>query len=765
MGMSDTTYYREHEAEDAMSVLAKWMGKNSKLQVVYHNGTAVDADIFKGIIRIPRLACASGITQEALMLLRSSVYHEAGHIDDTKLDKSEYPKGALFEIWNSLEDRRMEAVLAGKHKGCELVFRWATHHYNKKIAEKITAGGIDAPLWESLVAMGFMVEGVRPAWMLTAKAQDYYEAAYNDFSQVSLCKNAKDCVELAKKIYKTLKQVNDEWKKEQPPQQGQQGEHQQDQQGEGKEQKQDKPQQGGGKDFDDYENEKPGKGQGDDSDSDDQDGEESSEGKEKKSKKSDGKGKEEKAKKGNKSEDQDDADGSEKGKKAGEEGDEGKDGEGDETGSEGDQDGKDGDQDNKGEGKGDKEGKKGDSQDDEEGSENGEGAGDGDEGSDGDEAESDGNADGNGAGKGNGQDEGDQGQQSKDHADGQGKPGDTPYNPKNDAPKGGKGDGNDKRDLEDEMDGMSKQQAQNEDLEEFFKNLPAEDKQYVSRRDLDVHTVPATTDEDKTSYRERLSQVSVTVATMTRTLEQALRSMSKCHKNPFLRYGDVDFDRLVDIAKGLSKEVFYDTRDGMKLDVAVSITIDESGSMSNYYDVQLLAMAIGEALNAMHIPFEIIGSTTAYGGGDRRMVYMEGFSRVNPIVYKSYKLFSEGWASVRQRIVHTGAYHHNVDGEVVEYAAFRLLQRRERRKVIFSLSDGEPCAGHGNDAAMGVNLKRVCNRVRKQGVEVYGFGIKTSSPRAFYGKNFFVQLDDVKKMGADFVREFSKIITAGKVRV
>ena len=764
MGMSDTTYYREHEAEDAMSVLAKWMGKNSKLQVVYHNGTDVCADIFKGIIKIPHLACASGITQEALMILRSSVYHEAGHIDDTKLAQSEYPKGALHEIWNALEDRRMETVLAGKHKGCELVFRWASNHYNKKIAEKISNGGVDAPLWESLVAMAFMVEGIRPAWTLTPKAQDYFDAAYAEFSHVSLCNNAKDCVKLAEKIYKILKGVNEEWKQKQPPpppqqEKDQQGE--QDQQGEGeskegqdKEEKGDS-QSGGGKDFDDYENEKPGQGQDDDSeesDGSDSDQENFGEGKEKKSsKKSDSKG-DEKSDKGKKSDgkgdkesnDQkgDDEDGSSKGKKDGEEGDDSEAGEGVESGSEGDQDGKDGDQNSKGD--------KGD--------------GVGDEGDDGDQVETDGDAEGNGAGEGNGQD-GEQGQQSKDHADGKGKPGDTPYTPQNEAPKGGKGDGKDKRDLEDEMGGMSKQQAQNEDLEKFFKNMPAEDKRYISRRDLDVHMTPETTDEDKTSYRERLSQVSVTVATMTRTLEQALRSMSKCHKNPYLRYGDVDFDRLVDIAKGLSKEVFFETRNGMKLDVAVAITIDESGSMSNYYNVQLLAMAIGEALNAMHIPFEIIGSTTMYSGGDRQMVPMQGFSRVNPIIYKHYKLFTEGWASVRQRIVKSGKFNHNVDGEVVEYAAFRLMQRKEHRKVIFSLSDGEPCAGHNNDEEMGYNLKRVCNRVRKQGVECYGFGIGTSSPRAFYSKDFFVALDDVTKMGADFVREFSKIITAGKVRV
>ena len=345
------------------------------------------------------------------------------------------------------------------------------------------------------------------------------------------------------------------------------------------------------------------------------------------------------------------------------------------------------------------------------------------------------------------------------------KPGDVPYKPKNEEPKGGLGDGKDKRYLEDETEGMSKEQAQNEDLEEFFKNMPAEDKQYTSRRDLDSHSSPETSEEDKVAYRQRLSEVSVTVASMTRALEQALRSLSKCRKNPYQRQGKIDHRRLVAIAKNISREVFYKVKEGIKLDVAVAITIDESGSMGNFYEVQLLALAIGEALNAIKVPFEIIGTTTAYGGGDHRMPRMDGFTRVNPIVYRHYKLFGEQWANVRQRIIHSREYHHNIDGEVIEYAAFRLAQRPESRKVIFSLSDGEPCGGHGNDEEMCSNLKRVCKRVRKQGIEVYGFGVGTDTPRGLYGKEWFIYLEDIEKIGQDFVREFARIVTEGKVRV
>ena len=706
--MSDiATYYKEHEAEDAMSVLAGWMGSNSKLRVIYHEGTAVDADIFNGVIRIPKMACASGITQDALMLLRSRVYHEAGHIDETKLSKSEYPEGALHEIWNALEDRRMEAVEADKHKGCEIVFRWAVGHYNRKLAAEMSK--TDAPLWEAMCAMSMMVEGVQPAWHLREKAQDYVDAAYSEFIKVKQCKNARGTLKLAEVIYKILKQVNEEWKQSQPqkqpgeqqdkPQQGK-GEPQQEEGKQGEDENKE-PQQGGSKDFDDYENEKEGKGKDSKGGKKDPDEEEESEG-------------------------------DEESKGSDEESGESEEGEGGKAG-------KDDDKDGGSKTLPDKDGETGKNKDDEEvqdGTSPSDGDGDGEKG----EKESKGGS-----------------KKSKPSGD---VPADTDE-------KESKGDGKDKRDLEDEINGISKEQAQNDDLKEFFKNMPEQDKEYTSRRDQDAHSSPETTDDDKTQYQEQLSKVSVAVSAMTHALEQSLRSMSKCRKNPYMRHGKIDPRRLVAIAKGLSKEVFYKTRDGMTLDAAVEIIIDESSSMSNcYYNVRLLAMAIGEALNAIGIPFEITGTTTAYMNG-RGVPPLDGFTRTNPIVYKHYKLFNDQWTNVRHRMVHTGNYNHNIDGEAVEYAAFRLAQRRERRKVIFSLSDGEPYSGHGesNNMEMCVNLKRVCDRVRKQGIDVFGFGLGTDKPGDFYSDKWFVYLKDVLNMGQEFVREFSRIITEGKVKV
>jgi cobalamin biosynthesis protein CobT len=323
----------------------------------------------------------------------------------------------------------------------------------------------------------------------------------------------------------------------------------------------------------------------------------------------------------------------------------------------------------------------------------------------------------------------------------------------------------DNRELDEECDGVSRSSILNEKIEKLLNDIDPSDLVYTSRRDLDMHIVPKTTDDDKTRYQEARAVISAKVATMTSALDQVLRSLSRCRRKPYLRQGKIDKKRLVALAKSLSKEVFYKKQDGIDLDVAVEILIDESGSMGNFRDVRLLAIAIGESLNAIGVPFEITGTSTKYSEFDKNMPKMDGFSRVNPIVYFHYKMFGDAWEAVRHRIMYTSARNHNVDGEVVEYAAFRLAGRPERRKIIFSLSDGAPCAGHNNDRIMAKNLKRVCERVRKAGIEVYGFGIDTTDPEPLYGKKWFVYLSDVNTMGVEFVRHFAAVVTGGMVKV
>ena len=694
--MNSAGYYTEREAEDAMAVIAGWIGRNRNINVIYHDSTAVDADIFKGRIRIPRMACASGITEEALMLLRGRIYHEAGHIDETRISEAEYPKKAAgkakFDIWNALEDRRMEAVESRKHKGCEYVFRWSTEYYNRKIAEKMSAGSKSRPLWEALVAMSFMVEGMRPLWTVSQKAQHYIDKAYGQFSKVKGCKDARASLRLAEKIYDLLKDASKEWKENEASEEKESGQK--------------------GEKGHDGEQE-----QGDEGKALDGEGEEG-----------EGEGKED----GNQSsmqqgdiEDEDDGDSSRDEGKSGSDGDEsGDEDEGNGSGS-GDEEG-DEDSGSKSEG--------GESESDEDGS---------DEGAEGDKAGD--KSEGEGGDKG-------------DKRPGDGKGEDNPE-------RSSESDEEAEKELDEESEGQSQEDIQNEEIAKCFKEMDPKDLKYISRRDKDEHHFPVTTDVDKVTFKDRRDRVSAMVVSMTRALEQALRALARCRRKPYMRQGKIDKKRLVQIARGLSKEVFFKTKNGIDMDVAVAITIDESGSMNSWEEVQMLAMAIGEALHSIGVPFEITGSTT-------RNEYpyapaLEGFSRTNPIVYQHYKEFNESWPTVRQRIVHTGAHHHNIDGEVVEYAAFRLMQRKESRKVVFSLSDGQPIGGHGsaNDALLGSNLKRVCDRVREAGIEVYGCGIKTKAPMQFYGAEYFLFLNSVEDMAVDFTKKLVEVVTKGFVRL
>jgi len=189
-------YMTGKDAELAMSVVTGILTESRNVKIVWHNGTAIDADIFNKVIRIPRVANASMLSEENLMLLRGMVYHEGGHILLSKLPKAEYPSGALFSIWNSVEDRWMERGVRERYEGAKSVLPQMSRHYNAKIAKQIAIEGVNAPLWEALCAMGFMSDGIVPAWRLTEKAQLYYDAGYEVFTEWKQCKSSRDTLKV-----------------------------------------------------------------------------------------------------------------------------------------------------------------------------------------------------------------------------------------------------------------------------------------------------------------------------------------------------------------------------------------------------------------------------------------------------------------------------------------------------------------------------------------------------------------------------------------
>ena len=98
----------------------------------------------------------------------------------------------------------------------------------------------------------------------------------------------------------------------------------------------------------------------------------------------------------------------------------------------------------------------------------------------------------------------------------------------------------------------------------------------------------------------------------------------------------------------------------------------------------------------------------------------------------------------------------NCDGDSVVIAYNRLMARKEKRKILFVLSDGA-VANLGNCALGREYLKHVCKTIENSGdVELVGIGLYDSSIKKYYKNSIIVNGRDclVKTMGAELKKIF-----------
>ena len=103
----------------------------------------------------------------------------------------------------------------------------------------------------------------------------------------------------------------------------------------------------------------------------------------------------------------------------------------------------------------------------------------------------------------------------------------------------------------------------------------------------------------------------------------------------------------------------------------------------------------------------------------------------------------------------------NADSESVEIAANILATRKEERKILVVLSDGQPAqhriysyvvSGYGDK----VHLHHVVGRVEKAGIEIMGIGIEADAVTEYYPKN--IVLDDVAELPTKIVSEMTSML-------
>ncbi|MFY2822480.1 cobaltochelatase CobT-related protein [Ruegeria sp. MALMAid1280] len=136
-------------------------------------------------------------------------------------------------------------------------------------------------------------------------------------------------------------------------------------------------------------------------------------------------------------------------------------------------------------------------------------------------------------------------------------------------------------------------------------------------------------------------------------------------------------------------------------DTVVTLLIDNSGSMrgKQVETACVVAELLAAALERCAISTEILGFTTsAWKGGRSYKDWLRAGKpaepgRLNDVLHIIYKDAATPLRRARDSIcamLSPSILKENIDGEALEWAAVRLLQRPEQRKILIVLSDGAP---------------------------------------------------------------------------
>ncbi|MCW6512796.1 cobaltochelatase CobT-related protein [Lichenifustis flavocetrariae] len=235
---------------------------------------------------------------------------------------------------------------------------------------------------------------------------------------------------------------------------------------------------------------------------------------------------------------------------------------------------------------------------------------------------------------------------------------------------------------------------------------------------------------------------------MQKDVERMMASHSRVSAVPGYRSGRLHAGNLYRLALG-DDRVFRRRQVSTSTDSAVSLLVDNSGSMTGekLQIAMASAYALSETLETVSVPHECLGFTTAPPWPDDApgapYETKIRYSRKQPIKMPIYKAFGERLTpGVRQRFaamaVMQPGTQGNIDGESIGYAALRLASRKEVRKVMIVLSDGNP-AGQGVRADLKAHLHATIKAVTEAGIEIVGIGIMSEHVREFYPRCLVLQ--------------------------
>lgn len=205
-------------------------------------------------------------------------------------------------------------------------------------------------------------------------------------------------------------------------------------------------------------------------------------------------------------------------------------------------------------------------------------------------------------------------------------------------------------------------------------------------------------------------------------------------------------------------------------DTCVTLLLDNSGSMRGrpISIAAICADVLSQTLERCQVKTEVLGFTTrAWKGGlSREMWLAEGRpqqpGRLNDLRHIIYKSADAPWRRARPNLglmMKEGLLKENIDGEALEWAHRRMVNRPESRKILMVISDGAPV----DDSTLSVNpanylekhLRDVIAMVEKRkAVELIAVGIGHDVTR-YYDRA--VTITDVEQLAGAMTEQLAAL--------
>ena len=235
--------------------------------------------------------------------------------------------------------------------------------------------------------------------------------------------------------------------------------------------------------------------------------------------------------------------------------------------------------------------------------------------------------------------------------------------------------------------------------------------------------------------------------------------------------GVLDAGRLARVVANPTTPLSFKVEKDMEFrDTVVTLLLDNSGSMRGrpISIAAICADVLARTLERCSVKVEILGFTTrAWKGGQARETWLNDGrpaqpGRLNDLRHIVYKHADAPWRRTRANLglmMKEGLLKENIDGEALEWAHRRMVNRAEARKILMVISDGAPV----DDSTLSVNpanylekhLRDVIAMVeRRRQVELLAIGIGHDVTR-YYQRA--VTITDVEQLAGAMTEQLAAL--------